>query len=69
MVGAYVHAVKLGEEVTLDVDAHLAETSREVAQYCYEGYKAYHPVEVSWAQTMLVLTEEFQEGNVPPGEV
>lgn len=68
VVQAYVHAVRPGEEVTLDVDAHLVETSKEGAQYCYEGYKAYQPVEVSWAQTMLVLADEFREGNVPPGK-
>lgn len=54
--------------MTLDVDAHLVETSKEEAQYCYEGYKAYQPVEVSWAQTKLVLSDEFREGNVPAGK-
>lgn len=64
-VQAYVRAVKPGQEVTLDVDTHLVETSKANALYCYEGYKAYQPMEVAWAQSGLVLADEFREGNVP----
>lgn len=49
----------------LDVDAQLIETSKANAKYCYDGYKAYQPMEVSWAETMLVLADEFRQGNVP----
>lgn len=65
VIGAYVEAVKAGWEVTLDVDAHLVETAKADAQYCYEGYKSFQPIEVVWAQTMLVLADEFRQGNVP----
>jgi hypothetical protein len=65
VVQAYVQANNPGEEVTLDVDAHLVETSKANAQYCYEGYKAYQPLVVCWAETGLVLRDEFREGNVP----
>lgn len=65
---AYVEAVHPGWEVTLDVDAQLIETSKANAKYCYDGYKAYQPIEVSWAQTMLVLGDEFRDGNVPAGK-
>jgi hypothetical protein len=51
--------------VTLDVDAQLIETTKSDAQYCYAGYKAFQPIEVSWAETMLVLNDEFRDGNVP----
>ena len=51
--------------MTLDVDAQLIETTKADAQYCYAGYKAFQPMEVSWAETMLVLADEFREGNVP----
>ena len=54
-----------GKEVTLDVDAHLVETSKANALYCYEGHKAYQPMEVEWAETGLLLSDEFREGNVP----
>lgn len=62
---AYVEAKRPGKDVTLDVDAHLVETSKANAQYCYEGYKAYQPMAVCWAETGLVLRDEFREGNVP----
>lgn len=64
-VWAYVENVKPGWEVTLDVDAQLIETSKVNAKYCYEGCKAFQPIEVSWAETMLVLEDEFRDGNVP----
>ena len=65
MVQAFVEGVKPEKEVTLDVDAHLVETSKADALYCYEGYKAYQPMEVQWAQTGLLLADEFREGKVP----
>jgi hypothetical protein len=64
-IWAYVEAVHPGWEVTLDIDAQLIETSKTNAKYCYDGYKAYQPIEVSWAETMLVLGDEFRQGNVP----
>ena len=64
-IWAYVEAVHPEGDVTLDVDAQLIETNKANAQYCYEGYKAYQPAEVSWAETMLILTDEFRDGNVP----
>jgi hypothetical protein len=65
VVAAYVGAVQPQREVTLDVDAHLVETAKAEAKVCYEGYKAYQPMEVVWAETGLVLADEFREGNVP----
>lgn len=65
VVGAYVGAVKPGGEVTLDVDAHLVETAKADAKVCYEGYPAFQPMEVVWAEMGLVLADEFREGNVP----
>jgi hypothetical protein len=43
VVAAYMGAVQPERMVTLDVDAHLVETSKAEARYCYEGYKAYQP--------------------------
>ena len=64
-IHAYVEAALPGWDVTLDVDAQLVETSKAGALYCYEGYKAFQPAEVSWAETGLVLADEFRDGNVP----
>ena len=73
VIEAYVEAVKPkpvlsgaeGKEVTLDVDAHLVETTKRDARYCYDGYKAYQPMEVEWTETGLLLADEFRDGNVP----
>lgn len=55
-------------EVTLDVDVHLVETTKANAFYCYGGRKALQPIEeVEWAETGLVLAEEFRHGNVQAG--
>lgn len=67
-IWAYVEAVHPGLEVTLDVDVQLTETTKENAQYCYEGYKAFGSAKVCWAETMLVLADEFRQGNVSPSK-
>lgn len=51
--------------VTLDIDAHLVETHKEGAKVCYDGYPAFQPMIVTWAETGLILVDEFREGNVP----
>ena len=68
VVRAYVQNVKVEKRVTLDIDAHLSGTDKAGARYCYEGYKAFQPIEVCWAETGLVLADEFREGNVPASE-
>lgn len=65
VVRAYVQNVKVSQRVTLDIDAHLVETDKAGAQPCYEGFKSFQPIEVCWAETGLVLADEFREGNVP----
>lgn len=65
VVHAYVGAVQPEAVVTFDVDTHLVESAKAEAKVCYEGYPAYQPMEVVWAETGLVLADEFREGNVP----
>lgn len=65
-VWAYVEAVHPAWEVTLDIDTQLMETTKEGAQPCYEGYRAFQSAEVCWAETMLVMADEFRQGNVSP---
>jgi len=67
VIWTYVDKVKPGYEVTFDVDAQLVETAKANAKYCYEGYRAFQPMEVEWAETELVLADELREGNVHPG--
>lgn len=65
VIWAYVAAMQPGLELTIDVDAQLVETNKANARYCYDGYKAFQPMEASWAETGLILVDEFREGNVP----
>jgi hypothetical protein len=55
------------QEATLDTDATLVETQKREAYFSYEGYKAYQPFNVWWAEQELVLHTEFRDGNVPAG--
>lgn len=66
VISAYIEAVHPGQDVTLDVDTQLIETTKEGAHHCYEGYKAFQSAKVCWAETMLVLADEFRQGNVSP---
>ena len=61
----YVTAVLPGPEATLDVDAHLVESSKRSALPTYEGCRGYQPLLVAWAESGLVLADEFRDGNVP----
>ncbi len=67
VIWSYIEKMKPRQEVTLDVDAHLVETSKANAFYSYNGKKAFQPIEVEWAETGLVLAEEFRQGNVLAG--
>ena len=55
------------KEATLDNDATLVETQKKGALFSYQGYKAYQPFNVWWAEQGLVLHTEFRDGNVPAG--
>ena len=65
VVSACVQNVKVGKKVTLDIDAHLVETDKAEALYCYQGFKAFQPLAVCRAETGLVHRDEFRDGNVP----
>jgi hypothetical protein len=54
-------------EATLDADATLVETQKKEAFFSYQGYKAYQPFNVWWAEQRVVLHSEFRDGNVPAG--
>ena len=49
-VRSYVTAAKPDGEVTLDVDAHLVESSKREALPTYEGFRGYQPMLVVWAE-------------------
>jgi Transposase DDE domain group 1 len=64
-VQAYVSAAAPQRTVTLDVDAHIVVSSKQEALPTYTGERGYQPLLVSWAETGLVLADEFRDGNVP----
>jgi len=64
-VRAYVAATNTSRQVTMDVDAHLVESTKREALRTYEGYRGYQPMIVTWAQTGLILADQFRDGNVP----
>lgn len=64
-VRSFVAAVPVSDTVTLDVDAHLVESSKSTALRTYEGFRGYQPAIVSWAEEGLVLADQFRDGNVP----
>src|SRR5512137_1390769 len=68
--GAFVASMQKSHperEATLDTDATLIETQKKEALFSYQGYKAYQPFNVWWAEQGVVLHSEFRDGNVPAG--
>jgi hypothetical protein len=55
------------EVATLDMDATLVCTQKVDALFCYQGYKAYQPLNTWWAEQEVVVHTEFRDGNVPAG--
>ena len=64
-VRTYVSALTPGPEVTLDVDAHVVESTKVEALPTYLGVRGYQPLLVCWAEQGLILADEFRDGNVP----
>jgi hypothetical protein len=52
---------------TLDLDATVIESHQRDALPHYKGGRGYQPVAVLWAETDLLLADEYRDGNVPAG--
>jgi hypothetical protein len=50
---------------TVDQDATIIESRKQEALRTYEGERGYQPMLAVWAETNLVLADEFRDGNVP----
>jgi hypothetical protein len=50
---------------TVDQDATIIESRKQQALPTYEGRRGYQPMLAVWAETGLVLAEQFRDGNVP----
>lgn len=57
----------LGEQriATVDQDATILESRNKNAAWTYDGKPGYQPMVAMWAETKLVLADEFRDGNVP----
>jgi hypothetical protein len=65
LLAGRVQRLQTESEATLDCDATVARTWKRDAYYCYEGMKAYQPLNILWREQELVLHTEFRDGNVP----
>ncbi len=63
----FVQKCRKEEVATLDMDATLVETLKSDALFCYQGYRAYQPLNTWWAEQGVVVHTEFRDGNVPAG--
>ncbi len=50
---------------TVDQDATIIESRKQEAKATYEGERGYQPMVAVWAETGLILSDEFRDGNVP----
>ena len=50
---------------TVDQDSTIIESHKKEARMSYEGSPGYQPMLAVWAETELVLADEFRDGNVP----
>ena len=57
----------LQRTATLDHDATIIESHNHAALPHYKGGRGYQPSLVVWAETDLVIADEFRDGNVPAG--
>ena len=50
---------------TVDLDGTIVASEKRTAQWTYKGIKGYQPLVAAWAETGLILSDEFRDGNVP----
>jgi hypothetical protein len=50
---------------TVDQDATIIESHKQQALTTYAGVRGYQPMLAAWAETGLVLADQFRDGNVP----
>jgi hypothetical protein len=50
---------------TVDQDATIIESHKQQALTTYAGVRGYQPMLAVWAETGLVLADQFRDGNVP----
>lgn len=49
---------------TIDLDATIIESWKREAQPTYKGFTGYQPMLALWAETNVIVADEFRDGNV-----
>jgi len=50
---------------TIDLDSTIIESWKKQAQPTYQGERGYQPMLAVWAETNVILADQFRDGNVP----
>ena len=50
---------------TIDQDSTIIQSRKQEAQPTYQGERGYQPMLAVWAETDLIVADEFRDGNVP----
>ena len=50
---------------TIDLDGTIIESAKQQAHRTYQGSTGYQPLVAQWAETGLIVADEFRDGNVP----
>jgi len=50
---------------TIDEDATIIESYKHTAEPTYDGRRGYQPMVAVWAESGLIVADEFRNGNVP----
>jgi len=67
MIRRFGERVPTQKIATVDQDATVIESRKREALSLYEGGRGYQPQVAIWAETQIVLADEFRDGNVPAG--
>jgi hypothetical protein len=52
-------------QATVDEDGTIIESHKREALWAYDKTRGYQPMVAVWAETELILADEFRDGNVP----
>lgn len=50
---------------TVDLDGTIIPSEKKTAKWTYKGNRGFQPLVAAWAETGLILADEFRDGNVP----
>ena len=50
---------------TVDLDGTIIPSEKKTAKWTYKGNRGFQPLVAVWAETGLILADEFRDGNVP----